>query len=254
MKRKQEFTYNEHDRSQVVEILRARKKRRRKKIRRKLLIVFVFILIVSYFFMDISRVQQIDVIGNARLQEEEIKDRLEVKENHSIQILVSPNAIKENVKELPGIKDVNVSRNFLGNITITIEETALLGYAILGEDTYVIDEKGNVFINNSSHARTEIQRCPQIFNMGVELLETFAKEYSKIPSQVLNQTSEIIYEPQNADETRCRFNMNDGKVLFLRIEDMASQLAGDRYARVINDAPNSKYYDFVGDKNVYNWE
>lgn len=254
MKRKQEYTYNEHDRSQVEEILRARKKRKRKKIRRRLLIVFVFILIVSYFFMDISRVQRIDIVGNIRLQEEEIKGILEVKENSSIHLLVSQNAIKENIKELPGVKDVSVSRRPFGHITITIEETALIGYAIIDDDTYVVDEKGALFINNSMQARTEIQRCPQIFNMGVELLETFAKEYSKIPSQVLNQTSEIVYEPQNADETRCRFNMSDGKVLFLRIEDMASQLAGDRYARVINDAPNSKYYDFVGDKNVYNWE
>ena len=254
MKRKQEYTYNEHDRSQVEAILRARKKRKRKKIRRRLLIVFVFILIVSYFFMDISRVQRIEIVGNTRLQEEEIKDILEVKENSSIQILVSPNAIKENVRQLPGIKDVSVSRTPFGHIIITVEETVLIGYAIIDENTYVVDEKGAVFINNSSQARAEIQRCPQIFNMEIELLETFAKEYSKIPSQVLNQTSEIIYEPQNADETRCRFNMSDGKVLFLRIEDMASQLAGDRYARIINDAPNSKYYDFVGDKNVYNWE
>lgn len=44
--------------------------------------------------------------------------------------------------------------------------------------------------------------------------------------------------------------MDDGKILYLRYDDMAVQLKGDNYALKMEEFPDYKYYDFVG-KYVY---
>ena len=44
--------------------------------------------------------------------------------------------------------------------------------------------------------------------------------------------------------------MDDGKILYVLYDDMASQLANDNYSLIMERFPNQKYYDFCG-KYVY---
>ena len=70
-----------------------------------------------------------------------------------------------------------------------------------------------------------MQSTPQITKFkDLQLLKEFAKEYVDIPEIIKSQTSDIIYNPQKSDETRLKFIMDDGKILYLRIEDMVEQL------------------------------
>mgnify|MGYP005796592739 FL=1 len=87
-------------------------------------------------------------------------------------------------------------------------------------------------------------------NFNEKVLKEFAKEYAKIPYSVISQISSINYAPQNADETRCEFIMDDGKILYLRYDQMADQLKGNYYALLMEKYPDDKYYDFLG-KYVY---
>ena len=95
-----------------------------------------------------------------------------------------------------------------------------------------------------------VQRCPKMNNFNEKVLKAFAKEYAKIPYSVISQISSINYAPQNADETRCEFIMDDGKILYLRYDQMANQLKGNYYALLMEKYPDDKYYDFLG-KYVY---
>ncbi|MFV0393710.1 MAG: cell division protein FtsQ/DivIB [Coprobacillaceae bacterium] len=248
MAKKQQYIYNEHDRSQVHAELQNRKKRKRKKLRRRILFVLVLLLVVAYFVTDISKVKSIEVHGNDRITTEVIKETTGVKEHSSFYLFQSTKTMENKINDIPGIKDVNVSKDILGNIDITIKETSIIAYSKIGETTYIVDEVGDSFANTSTDTEIKLTGCPQIFSVDEELLKSFAKEYAKIPSQVRNQISEIHYSPKNADATRCQFNMDDGKMLYLRIEDMAEQLSGDKYAIAINQYPDKKYYDFVGNK------
>ena len=58
------------------------------------------------------------------------------------------------------------------------------------------------------------------------------------------------YAPENLVDTRCEFIMDDGKILYVLYDDMASQLADDNYSLIMERFPNQKYYDFCG-KYVY---
>ena len=81
-------------------------------------------------------------------------------------------------------------------------------------------------------------------------LQLLQRNLQKFPRQVVNQISDINYAPENLDDKRCEFIMDDGKILYLRYDDMAVQLKGDNYALKMEEFPDYKYYDFVG-KYVY---
>ena len=46
------------------------------------------------------------------------------------------------------------------------------------------------------------------------------KAYVKLPSVVQNQISSIVFEPDEKDQTKCKLELDDGKVFYVRIEDM----------------------------------
>ena len=48
----------------------------------------------------------------------------------------------------------------------------------------------------------------------------------------------------------CKLELDDGKVFYVRIEDMEKQLTSTNYYLVIQSYPDYKYYDYLG-KNVY---
>ena len=74
--------------------------------------------------------------------------------------------------------------------------------------------------------------------------------YVKLPSVVQNQISSIVFEPDEKDQTKCKLELDDGKVFYVRIEDMEKQLTSTNYYLVIQSYPDYKYYDYLG-KNVY---
>ena len=115
---------------------------------------------------------------------------------------------------------------------------------------YVVDETGRIIKDEAGKYVSYVQRCPRLNNFDYEHLEEFSKEFIKLPSQVINQISDINYAPLSADETRCEFIMDDAKILYLRYDDMAEQLKGNNYASLMEKYPDDKYYDFLG-KYVY---
>lgn len=246
------YVYNEHDQNQVREILKNRRLKRRKKRRRILATILVAVFIIAFFVSDLSKIQSINVKGNNRITKEEIINASPAKAHETVHFFASTSSIEKKIKELPAVTNATVTKDFLGNITITVEETKAVAYQIIDTKVSIIDEKGNIIINEVTEGG-EYQKCPKLTGFDENTITEFAKEYAKIPSQVQNQVSDIKYAPLPSDELRCEFMMDDGKVLYLRIDDMATQLSGDRYDTIIRDAPGEKYYDFVG-KHCYMWK
>lgn len=241
-----QYVYNEHDQNQVREILRKRKEKRRRKRRRICMLILVLVFIVAFFVSDYSKIQTITISGNVRLTSEEITNAMSVKVHRSITLFTSTKTIEKQLKKVSLVKEAEVSKDLVGNINIKITETKPIAYQINELQLWLIDEKGNATIQDNQEYLSYVQRCPKLSGFDEERFKSFAKEYYQIPSQVQNQISDIKYSPLPADETRCEFIMDDGKILYLRIEDMAKQLAGDRYASIIKDFPDEKYYDFMG--------
>lgn len=240
------YVYNEHDRNQVEQILKARKQKRRKRKRRFLLCVLLILLVAGFFISDYSKVQTVNVVGNNRLTKEEVIGKVSVKAHKSIALFASTSSIEKEVEKINLVKEALVNKDLVGNITIEITETKPIAYQSDGTNLWIIDEKGNTSFHDNLEFLSYVQRCPRLVGFDQDRFSSIAKEYCKLPSQVQNQISDIKYAPLPADDTRTEFSMDDGKILMLRIEDMANQLAGDRYANIIKDFPGAKYYDFQG--------
>lgn len=249
MKKRKEHLYNDYDQDQVQEILKQRKAKKRKKIMRKLLVLLVLGLIVAFFVSDYSKVRSITISGNFLVSEDVIYESLSITEHRDFFFLVRSKNLKEKVEEIPLISSAEVSKDLFGHIEIKVTECEPLGYAKINNQTFVIDETGRV-AKYEGENESYLQRGVLIKKMEESMLEEFGKEYAKIPTHVRNQVSDITYAPLNQDETRVEFYMDDGKVLILRIEDMADQLAGNNYNLLIEKYPKYKTYDFQG-KNCY---
>lgn len=218
------YYYNEHDENQVKKILKAKKK---KKLRRRVKILFVlivFIFICAYFVSDYSKVQSIQITGNEDIESEDILKYISVNKE-SIHLFVNTKKLSNEIKEMPLIKKVNVTKDFFGHIKIEIEEADKIAYCVIDNKTYIIDELGDVVETEDKEVIKSLHACPQLSGFeDLEFLKKFAKEYIQIPELIKNQTSDIIYSPLKSDDTRLKFIMVNGKVFYLRVEDMADQL------------------------------
>lgn len=245
-----EYYYNEHDESQVHKIY---KKNKKKKLRRRfkvLLILIFLVLIGSYFLSDYSKIQSIRIVGNDEVSTEDILEHISVNQQ-SVHLLVSSSKIEEEIKALPLIKKASVTKDFLGHMKIEIEEADKVAYCVIGKITYVIDELGNVVETDDQEIIQSLHSCPQLSGFKtLDFLNKFAKEYVRIPELIKNQTSDIIYDPKTSDESRLKFMMNNGKILYLRVEDMVDQLSRFDYEAFMTAYSDRCEFSFEGE-HVY---
>ncbi|MEG0685543.1 MAG: FtsQ-type POTRA domain-containing protein [Coprobacillus sp.] len=244
-----DYYYNEHDENQVDKILKTKKKKKLKRRFKVLFVLFVLILIVAFFLSDYSKVQSIKVVGNEEIKTDDILNSISVNKE-SIFILVNTSKIEDEVKQVNLVKKANVSRDFFGNIKIEVEEADKVAYSIIDNVTYVIDEMGNVTETKDKAIIQSLQACPMITKFkDLKLLKSFAKQYVEIPELIKSQTSDIVYDPKKMDETRLKFIMDNGKILYLRIEDMVKQLKSFDYeANIAHD--DMCVFKFEGN-NIY---
>lgn len=220
----QQYYYNEHDENQMLRLRRDKRKRKLKRKIKVVLILFVMLLIAGYFVSDISRVHDIHITGLQEVSKDDIEKSISVHEG-DIVLFVNTGKIEDEIAKMPFIKKVKVTKSLLGSVQIEVEEAQKVAYCVIDKKTYVIDELGNVSETDDKDLIASLQSTPQITKFkDLQLLKEFAKEYVNIPEIIKSQTSDIIYDPQKADETRLKFIMDDGKILYLRIEDMVEQL------------------------------
>lgn len=250
-KRKQTQTiYNDYDRDQVIAYLKKQKAKKRKRRRRLLFVVFVIGLVIAFFVSDYSRLQSITVSGNNRVSSEEIITASKIKLHQDYTFFTSMDSVEKLVKKTSLIKDVKVTKNLFGQVKIKVVEADPIGQCTIDNILYVIDETGRVTKDENGTLSSYVQRCPKLNNFDYDHFTAFAKQFAKIPTQVINQISDINYTPSNTDETHCEFVMDDGKILYVRYDQMAEQLKGDNYSFIIEKFPDYKYYDLLG-KYVY---
>ena len=231
------YVYNEHDENQVLTMRNKLKKKKRKRRINFVLIVLLLIFLVIFFFGNMSKVKKITVSGCHLTSAEEIIERLPVKSKKTYFFKVNK-------------KQATVTKDLIGNIKIRIKENNASLYGYINNILYVADQDGIFEQDQQQKWISYVQRCPQMMNFDEEHFRSFVKAYVKLPSVVQNQISSIVFEPDEKDQTKCKLELDDGKVFYVRIEDMEKQLTSTNYYLVIQSYPDYKYYDYLG-KNVY---
>ena len=248
--KKQDYYYNEHDENQVKKILKAKKKRRLKRKVRFLFLLMILVVIGFYFMSDLSKVQSIEVLGTHEVNEDDILKSISLDKNTHY-LFIDKDKIEDEVKKVGMIKKVSVSCDLLGHVTIEIEEAEKVAYCEIGDKIYVIDETGSVFETQDKELIASLQACPRLSDFkDVKFLKTFAAAYVQIPELIKNQTSDIVYSPKNADEMRLKFVMDNGKILYLRVDQMVEQLKNFDYEATMTMYNDRCVFSFEG-KNMY---
>ena len=241
------YYYNEHDENQVKKILKTKKKKKLKKRLKFFLYMILIVLIGAFFLSDYSKVKSIHIEGNKDIASNEILNSISI-DKDTYFFLVNKDKIAEEVKAIGMIKKAVVHVDLVGNVTIDVEEAEKVAYCEMGSSTYVIDELGGVSLTEDQEVIKELHSTPCIMQFeDIELLKTFAKEYVNIPGFIKTQTSDILYEPKSNDTTRLKFIMDNGKILYLRIEDMVDQLNRIDYEAFMTGYSDRCVFSFEGE-------
>lgn len=247
---KQKYRFNEHDENQVLAMRNKLRRKKRKRRRRFAVAVLVVILTTVFFLSDLSKVKSIDITGCQILDKQYILDSLSVHEHSSYFFTVDESQLEKEIEKLIFVAQADVSKSFFGHITIKINEQEPALYSYIDNCLYVVDEDGAIAEDRNQKWLTYVQRTPQAMNFDKDHFKQFVEAYVQLPSDVQNQISTLVFEPNDNDPDKCRFEMDDGKIFYVRIENMVEQLTSSNYYMVMNQYPDYKYYDFLG-KNVY---
>lgn len=244
---KRDFNYNEYDENQVDKLFKKKKKKKLKRKVKILTFLFCIVIIIAYFVSDLSKVKSIEVIGNKEVSSKLIEEASAIN-NKTIFLLMNKGKIEENIKELALIKKANVSFDLLGNVTIEIEESKKVAYCVIENKTYVVDELGKVVETTDPNVKETLKSCPRLSDfVSLDFLKEFSKEYAKVPELIKTLTSDIVYSPLTADESRVIFILDNGKKLIVRVEDMADELMRFPYEAYMVSYQNKCEFDFSGD-------
>ncbi|WP_249028798.1 cell division protein FtsQ/DivIB [Tannockella kyphosi] len=234
--------HSEYD--QVNKILKDKKRARRKKRLRRFLFVLLLGGFLYFLASDISKIQIIEVEGNYFVETDDILDSCGVQVGETFFFYAYFLDVEESILELTEIQEVTIECVSYNAIQITVSEALKIAYQESSSTVALLSESGS--IQTVSQSMYDYSALIQLKNFDDDTLEDFASEFYQIPSQVRSLISDIEYSPLEGDESRVIFYMNDGKVLYVRIEDMVEQLDGDSYAKLLQIFPDNKYYDLVG--------
>ncbi len=236
----------EHDRNQVKEIYKKRKKAKRIKKTRVFLVLLIIGLIIGFFVSGYSRIQSIVVKGNIYISTEEIIEQCGVEKQKNIALFTKTEDIKNSVENIPGIKEANVTKSLLGDVSITVIENEVLAYQVTKDLYTLVNDSGEMINVDKETGLKEVSAATLLHDFDEELLKTFSIEYAKLPSQVTGIVSDAFYKPEPGDQTRVELHLDNGVIFIVRIEDMASQLQGDTMSKLQSDYPDGKMFDLNG--------
>ena len=246
VQKQKQYYYNEHDDNQVEKLATRQKKRRLKKKIKRFLVLVIIGLLIMFFFSPLSRVQTITVTGEHFLSESDVIDASGVQPD-SVHALTYPYFIKKQLAKMPMVASCKVNRGFFQGIHIEIQERSVIAYELSGDQLRIIDDNGQV-TQVDIRFLTEIQQLPRLINFSdIAIFDEFCKQLIAVPASVRSLMSDIVFDPvEPYDTQRVKINMSDGKIVYVRIEDMAGELK--YYQEVLSREPDACIFDIYGNK------
>ena len=118
--------------------------------------------------------------------------------------------IKKKIKDNPILESVKINKTLLGKFKVEVKEKRILFYNINtkksitsnGEEIDFYDKNSPVLVNNINDKN--------VYN-------SFLKKMKKVDKSILDNISEIKYDPNAIDKERFLISMNDGNYIYLTI-------------------------------------
>lgn len=190
-----------------------KKKIKKKRFRIKFRIIILFLsliglIITSIVYIINIPISNIIISGNNYLMDQEIIEIAGI-QNYPSTLKNSSSKIEKKLEENIYVKSAKVSKTFFTRVYIDIEENRPLFYNQSINRTILLDKKETkdgfnvpILINNIPSA----------------IYDEFIEKMSEIDTNVLIKISEIKYVPDEVDDLRFLFSMNDSNYVYLTLK------------------------------------
>ena len=174
------------------------------------IIVIAVIVFVCLFVLD-TKVKNIIIRGNEVLSDDDVIELAGLTDYPSFYKTLNL-TMKNNIKENPLIKSVNINRRFYHIIEINIKEYQIL---YKKEDTgkYLLENKDEITLDKETP-----YTIPRLINeIPKKILNRFIKYYKRVDLSIREKISEIKYDPNEFDKERFLLYMDDGNSVYITI-------------------------------------
>ncbi|MCT4783591.1 MULTISPECIES: cell division protein FtsQ/DivIB [Exiguobacterium] len=229
------------------------KDQRRKKANRRLsailLLFAVLIALVVYMQTSVSDVKAVNVSGLAWLTESYVLEQIDLDTTSKI-VEVSPSRLEAAIRELPGVKDVEVDRSWYNIVTIKLEEEKMIAYSRTDDREVVVLADGSLHPTGQIDDPAKLKDGPLLRQFDKEAdLEKVAGELEQVDDALRARMSEIVFQQQDGEPTRYEIYMNDGNTLLTPTFKLSQTVS--KYGEIFENIPKGQRGTVVMDGGYY---
>ncbi|MCI8575453.1 MAG: FtsQ-type POTRA domain-containing protein [Bacilli bacterium] len=176
------------------------------------LFLFIFSFLFYYFYQ--MPIKNIIITGTTHLTDQEIIETAEIRHYPKL-FQMSSREMKDKLKTLSYVEDVQIKKSLWGRLTILIKEEIPVFYN--RTDEHIVCQSGKIIKSQELHG------VPILINyVPDELYRRLISEIKAMNMEVLALISEIEYQPWKSedivvDDTRFFLRMNDGNVIYVNL-------------------------------------
>jgi len=216
------------------------KKVKKKKIKIIPCLIFIVILLILYFaikyYLNIP-VKNIFIYNNYLLTDQEIIDLVEL-DDYPKYYSFSKKELEERLIQNSYVESVKIKRTFFHKIEIEVKEYEILLYDF-PSNQYILSNGEKV-----SAEKYDNRGYPTLLNyVSDEVYEKFISHLNKLNDNIINQISEIKYDPSKYDNGRFFLTMNDGNYIYV---NLSKSKESDIYNFELLNLYNEIYPSFEG--------
>lgn len=188
--------------------IKVKVKKRKLKFKR-IFICLILLLIIVLLFLLVKNIpiKNIYIIGNNILSDKEIIEISQIS-NYPSFIDTSKKDIIKRLEKNNYIKKVEVEKKFFNKIYIYITENKIISIY----NNKLLLESGKEVENIY-----DIHTAPILISDISNIKEEYVKNFSKVNDDILLKISEIEYSPNEVDNERFTFRMDDGNLVYITL-------------------------------------
>ena len=212
--------------------MKKKKKGIKKKIRIKFFnifsfLTFVLIIVGSVYKIVNLKITNIYIKNNYYLTDLEVIETAKIKDYPST-FQNSCKKIEKRLEKNPLIKTAKVKKTYFTRVYIDIEENSLLFYDI--NTSKIVLKDGTTFSGNYD-VPTLINQVPK------KVYKKMLTKFALIKPNILDNISEIKYDPDSVDKERFLLTMSDGNYVYITLSKCSNI---NNYLKYIKEFNNKK--------------
>lgn len=212
--------------------MKKKKKGTKKKIRIKffnifLFLTFILIIIGAVYEIANFKITNIYIKNNYYLTDLEVIETAKIKDYPST-FQNSCKKIEKRLEKNPLIKTAKVKKTYFTRVYIDIEENPLLFYDV--NISKIVLKDGTTFSGNYD-VPTLINQVPN------KVYKKMITKFALINPDILDNISEIKYDPDNVDKERFLLTMSDGNYVYITLSKCSNI---NNYLKYIKEFNNKK--------------